>query len=37
MVTKSIDQKKASFWAEVFMTGDTPSVRSLPILVLKRK
>jgi hypothetical protein len=37
MVTQNMAPKKASFLAEIFMTCDTPSVRSLPILVLSNK
>jgi hypothetical protein len=36
MVTQKIDQKKPSFWTEIFMTCDT-SKCIVPILVLKRK
>ena len=37
MVTQKMAHKKASFWTEIFMTYDTTSVRSLPILVLSNK
>ena len=37
MVTKSMHRKKVSFWAEIFMTCDTPSFWNLHILVLSTK
>ena len=37
MVTTKMEPKKVIFWTETFMTCDTSSVRSLPILVLSIK
>jgi len=36
MVTKKMEQKKPSFWTEIFMTCDT-SKCIVPIFVLKPK